>query len=98
MLFQQELELQLRNEILANHVGKIFNAYVWNEMVNEKAEISKPSDNPDLITDNSTQINDFIVQVVTLKTAYRVTNNFIENSIRSAENLIAFLKKEYYLK
>ncbi len=97
MLFQQEFEQQLRNEMLANHAGKIFNAYVWNEMVNENAEISKPAGYPDLITDNSTLINDFILQVVSLKTTYRVTNNFIEKSIHSAENLIAFLKKEYQL-
>jgi hypothetical protein len=97
MLYQQELETQLRNEIFANHVGKIFNAYVWNKMVNEKNVIMRPEDNPDLITDNQTVINDFVVQVVTLKTAYRSTNRFIESTIRSAENLNAYVKKEYHL-
>ncbi len=97
MLYQQELELQLRNEIFANHIGKIFNAYVWDKMVNEKTGIMRPEDNPDLITDNQTVINDFVVQVVTLKTAYRVTNRFIESAIRKAENLIAYVKKGYHL-
>lgn len=97
MLYQQELELQLRNEIFANHIGKIFNAYVWNKMVNEKNGIMRPEDNPDLITDNQTVINDFAVQVVTLKTAYRVTNRFIESVIRRAGKLIAYVKNEYHL-
>jgi hypothetical protein len=98
MLYQQEIELKFRNDILANLIGKIFNGHVWNEMVNDGSEISRPADFPDFITDNSTLINDFIVQVVTLKTAYRVTNSIIERTIKKAENLIVHLKKEYHLK
>ena len=98
ILYQQALELQFRNNILTNNVGKIFNSQVWNEMVDETAHISRPTDNPGLITNDPMIINDFIMQVVTLKTAYRVANRFIKNSIQSAENLIAFLKKEYSLK
>ena len=98
ILYQQALELQFRNNILTNNVGKIFNSQVWNEMVDQTANISRPTDNPGLITNDPMIINDFIMQVVTLKTAYRVANRFIANSIQSAENLIAFLKKEYHLK
>ena len=94
----QEIELKFRTEILASHIGKIFNGYVWNEMLKNGSEIFRPADYPELITNNSTVINDFIVQVVTLKTAYHVTNSVIENTIRSAENLILYLKKEYHLK
>ena len=98
MLYQQEIELKFRNDILANHIGKIFNGHVWNEMVNEGSSISRPADFPDFITENKALINDFIVQVVTLKTAYRVTNSIIEKTIETAENLIVYLKKEYHLK
>ena len=97
MLYQQELELQLRNEIFANHIGKIFNAYVWNKMITGEFVTLRPKDNPALITDNQTVINDFALQVVTLKTAYRVTIRFIESTIRLAESLIAYVKKEYHL-
>jgi hypothetical protein len=38
------------------------------------------------------------VQVITLKTAYRITNGYIENAIVSAGRLVAFLKNEYDLK
>ena len=98
MLYQQEIELKFRNDILTNNIGKIFNGHVWNEMVNEGSSISRPSGFPDLITNDPAVINDFIVQVVTLKTAYRVTNSVIEKTIQTAENLIVYLKKEYHLK
>jgi hypothetical protein len=95
ILKQQEIEPRFRNDILAYHVGKIFDGNVWNEMVDEKAVISRPTGNSDLITTDSKLINDFTVQVVTLKTAYRITNGYIEGAIKSAGNLIAFLKNEY---
>ena len=97
IIYQQALELQFRNNIVMNNNGKIFNPQVWNEMVDETGAISPPTENPDLITNDPTIINDFIMQVVTLKTAYRVANRVIKTSIKSAENLITYLKKEYHL-
>ncbi len=98
VLNQQALELQFRNSILTNNVGRIFEAQVWDEMTDETTAISRPTGNPDLITNDPTIINDFIIQVITLKTAYRVANRIIIRALRSAENLIANLKKEYHLK
>jgi hypothetical protein len=99
ILNQQTLELQLRNNIITNNVGKIFKAQVWDEMVNETTSaISRPKENPEFITNEKAIINDFIIQVVILKTAYHVTNSFIYLTLRSAENLIAYLKQEYHLK
>ena len=66
-------------------------------MITGELVLLRPKDNPALITDNQTVINDFALQVVTLKTAYRVTIRFIESTIRLAESLIAYVKKEYHL-
>jgi hypothetical protein len=98
VLNQQALELQFRNNILTNNVGRIFDAQVWNDMTGDITGISRPTGNLNLITNDPATINDFIIQVVTLKTAYRVANRFISRTLRSAENLIVYLKKEYHLK
>ncbi len=97
ILNQQEIEPRFRNDILSYHIGKIFDANVWNEMVNNAAFISRPNGNPDLITSDPKLINDFTIQVITLKTAYRITNSYIVTALQSAENLAAYLKKEYHL-
>ena len=97
VLNQQALEIQFRNNILTYNVGRIFDAQVWNDMTGEMAAISRPTGNPDLITNDPATINDFIIQVITLKTAYRVANGIISRTLSSAENLIAFLRTEYHL-
>jgi len=97
ILNQQEIEWRYRNDILALHIGKIFSAFVWNEMVDDTAGIIRPPGNPPLISSDPRLLNDFIVQVITLKTAYRITNGYIEKAIIAAERLITFLKKEYHL-
>ncbi len=100
ILNQQDLERNLRNDILSNTLGKLFNGYVWNDMVDttNKAVISRISSNPSLMTSDEKLINEFIIKVVYLKTAYRLTNGNIEETIKTAENLLGFLKKEYHLK
>jgi hypothetical protein len=90
ILRQQEIEWRYRNDILALHAGKIFNAFVWNEMVDDTAAITRPPGNPPLITSDPGLLNDFIVQVITLKTAYRITNGYIENAIVSAGSSLHF--------
>ncbi len=99
VLNQQEIERNLRNDILYNALGKIFNGYVWNDMADtsNKAIISRISYNPPLMTYDEKLINEFVIKVVYLKTAYRLTNGNIEGAIIAAENLITFLKKEYHL-
>jgi hypothetical protein len=99
VLNQQEVERNLRNDILYNSLGKIFNGYVWNDMADtsNKAIISRITSNPSLLTSDEKLINEFVIKVVYLKTAYRLANGNIEGTVIAAENLIAFLKKEYHL-
>ena len=98
ILNQQDLERNLRNDILYTITGKIFNGYIWNDMVDtsNNAIISRPSSNPSLQTSDTKLINEFVIKVVYLKTAYRLTNGNIEEAMRSARNLLAVLKKEYH--
>ncbi len=97
ILNQQEIERQQRSDFLANQIGKIFNGYIWNDMVDNKGTISHTSGNPELATTNQQLLNDFVVHVVQLKTSYRITEGHIGTAIMKAESLIAFLKKEYQL-
>jgi hypothetical protein len=100
ILNQQDIERNLRNDILYNTLGKILNGYVWNDMADttNKAVISRISSNPSLLTSDEKLINEFVIKVVYLKTAYRLTNGNIEETIKTAENMLGFLKKEYRIK
>jgi hypothetical protein len=100
VLNQQDIERNLRNDILYNILGKVFNGYVWNDMADttNKAIISRITSNPSLMTSDEKLINELVIKVVYLKTAYRLTNGNIEEAIKAAENLHGFLKKEYHLK
>lgn len=97
VLNQQEIEHQLRNDIMATQIGKVFDGYVWNDLVDSTGHISRISNNPELVTRDPKLINDFIVHIVHLKTSYRLTEGEIEKAIIAAESLVAFLKKEYQL-
>ena len=97
ILTQQEIEPRFRNDVLQNQIGKIFDGFTWNEVVDSLARISRPVHNPKLFSKDPALLNDFIVHIVTVKTAYRLTNAYIEEAINAAEKLIALLKKEYYL-
>jgi hypothetical protein len=99
VLNQQDIERNLRNDILYNSLGKILNGYVWNDMADttNKAVISRITSNPSLLTSDPKLLNEFVIKVAYLKTAYRLTNGNIEDTINAAENLLAFLKKEYHL-
>jgi len=100
VLNQQDIERNLRNDITYNALVKVFNGYVWNDMADtsNKAVISRISSNPSLMTSDEKLINEFVIKVVYLKTAYRLTNGNIEEAVEAAGNLMDFLKKEYHLK
>ena len=100
ILNQQDIERNLRNDILYNTLGKVLNGFVWNDMADttNKAVISRISTNPPLMTSDEKLINEFVIKVVYLKTAYRLTSGNIEETIKTAENLLVFLKKEYQVK
>ena len=94
---QKTTEAPIRNDIMASYIGKIFNAYEWDEMVDDTAGISRTGHDPKLFNRNAKDLNDFLVRMIQLKTAYRITNGNIKTAIRSAENLIMLLKEEYQL-
>jgi hypothetical protein len=100
ILNQQDIERKGREEATFNIIGKIFNSFVWNDMADttNKASISRISSNPSLMTSDEKLINEFVFKVVYLKTAYRLTNGNIEETIKTARNLLVFLKKEYHIK
>ena len=98
ILNQQDIERNARNEILYNKAGKILDAYVWDRMIDNKGAIFRIYTNPPLLTTDPKLINEFVIMVVYIKTAYRLTNGNIETTITAAENLVGLLKKEYHLK
>ena len=96
ILNQQERENKVRLDIY-NNIGGIFNAYVWNEMTDSLAAITRYNGNPPLLAAGSKELNEFIIRVIYIKTSYRLTVKSIEKAITVGENLIALLSKEYHL-
>jgi hypothetical protein len=97
IMSQQEMEPQFRNDILSNYIGKLFDAMPWNQIVDDTAGIHRPVNYPPLLTRDPLVLNDLAIHVSTLKTSYRITNGYIEKTIKTGTNLIAFLKNEYDL-
>jgi hypothetical protein len=60
-------------------------------------KISRPVDNPSLITKDPILINEFHFKVVQLKATLLFTNRYINSAATSAKHLIELLKKEYHL-
>ena len=98
ILVQQETEEELREEIAWRFLGKILDPVAWDRMNDGNSKISRPVDNPSLITKDSILINEFHFKVVQLKATLLFTNRYINSAITSAKHLIELLKKEYHLK
>ena len=98
VLVQQETEEESRKDIGWGLLGKILNPVVWDKMNDSNSKISRPVDNPSLITGDPILINEFHFKVVHIKATLLFTNRYIKKAITSAQNLIALLKKEYHLK
>jgi hypothetical protein len=96
ILNQQERENKVRLDIY-NNIGGIFNAYVWNDMTDSLAAITRYSGNPPLLAAGAKELNEFIIKVIYIKTSYRLTVKSIEKAITVGENLIALLSREYHL-
>jgi hypothetical protein len=92
-------QLLLRQQSLLQAEGKLFNGVVFQNMINKKTfDISAPSDNTQLITDDRKIINECIVGIHYLYSITLYSENFTINQIDQAARLIQFLKKEYHLK
>ena len=98
VLVQQESEEELRENIAWEVIGKILDPVVWDEMNDINGKISRPDNNPSLITKDPVLINEFHFKVVQLKATLLFTNRYIKKAITSAQNLIKLLTKEYHLK
>jgi len=96
LLIQQENELEFRKHITLEIVGKILNAFVWKEMIDSTGQLHKPVNDPSLITNDPSLINQFSFDMVALNAGMTYTNRLISQVIASAKNLIALLKKKYH--
>jgi len=97
VLVQQETEEEFRQDIAWGLNGKIFNGVVWDEMNDSNSKISRPINNPSLLTRDPILINEFHFKVVQLKATLLFTNRYIQRAITSAKHLIELLQKEYHL-
>ena len=97
VLVQQETEEDFRQNIAWTFNGKILDAIVWDEMNDSNGKISRPINNPSLITRDPILINEFHFKVVQLKATLLFTNRYVKKAITSAKNLLVVLKKEYHL-
>jgi len=97
VLVQQDTEEELRQDIAWGLNGKIFDGVVWDEMNDSNSKISRPVNNPPLLTKDPVLINEFHFKVVQLKATLLFTNRYIQRAITSAQNLVDLLKKEYHL-
>ena len=98
LLAQQEGETELRKYISHNLAGKVFDPFAWHDMTDSTGTISRPVNNPSLLTNDPALLNEFSFKVVTLKGNLAATNRVIAATIISAKNLIELLKEEYHLK
>jgi len=96
VLNQQERENKVRLDIYSN-IGDIFNAFVWDDMTDSLAAITRYNGNPPSLHAGSKELNEFIIKVIYIKTSYRLTVKSIEKAITVGESLIALLSKEYRL-
>ena len=97
LLVQQEGEAELRRFIQNNTSGEIFDSNAWNDMTDSTGVITRPVNNPILLTRDKFLLNKFSFLIVRLKGHLVQTNRLIVMTERSAENLIKILKKEYQL-
>ena len=87
-----------RAQSLIEFEGKLFDGNVFRRMTDINSfEFHMPEDSPQLITQDKTVINDFIVRVHYLISVMLYSEIFIKNQKLKAKRLIEFLKKEYRL-
>ena len=98
VLDQQLYESSLKLKTSADYLGKLFNAYEWNETIDDTAAIIRTRHDPKLFNNDQKLINDYAVHVGMVKAASLICNSYIEKAIQFAERLVVFLKKEYSLK
>jgi hypothetical protein len=94
-VLQYGSELELRRYVSYNLCGKIFDPYTWHDVTDSAGNIFRPAGNPRLITKDPILLSEFSFKIVQLKGTLAFTNRSIANTMKSAEALVALLKKEY---
>lgn len=78
--------------------GKVFDGIVFQQILDKDSFIFYPPvGNPKLITDDKTIINELIVRLHYLISISAFTESYFKRMNQQAIQLVAFLKKEYYL-
>jgi hypothetical protein len=89
----------LRLQSLIEYEGKVFDGAVFQEMINtERFEISQPTGNPALITEEKQTLNELSVRIHYVLSILLYSQNFATGLKDKASHLIADLRNEYYLK
>ena len=90
----EEVELRDYKEIAA----RIFDARVFEKMMDEKGAIHTPEGNPRLFGTSSIDINNLLNKLHYAKRSKITTANSLGRLLKKANNLIAMIKKEYHIK
>ena len=95
-LFEMGDEIEIRAEY-RQLARKLFNTNVFHEMIATDI-VSRPTDNPQLYTNDAALINEFIGQAQYFKRVHQAQLIKSEELLLQAKQLIADIKKEYRLK
>ena len=88
----------LRLQSLIEYEGKVFDGAVFQEMINtEKFEISQPTGNPALITEDKQTLNELSVRIHYVLSILLYSQNFATGLKDEASHLMADLRNEYHL-
>lgn len=93
---EQQFQSQLREQG-RNYIGNIFDAAIYNVMIDSSGKLSRPQNNPPILTIDKIILNQFSLQIHYLKGSYIFSRRQLKEALASAVSLILFLKKEYHL-
>ena len=95
-LFEMGDEVEIRAEY-RQLARKIFRTNVFHEMIATET-VGRPTNNPQLYTDDAGILNEFIGQIQYVKRVHQAQLIRSEALLMQAKQLIADVKKEYHLK
>ncbi len=79
-------------------LARMFNPFVFNEMLDEFNNVNKPTDNPPLRSYDASIQQDLAYCINQIKGSNIIIKTRLELLNKKAKNIIAFLKAEYHLK
>ncbi len=78
--------------------ARIFNALVFEKMLDENNKVSRPTNNPELLAYTSNDLNEINFKIHRMKFNNRGSKRDAQRLLKQAENFLQALKKEYKLK